>query len=322
MTRRELVLLLCGAMTVAGAVRAQQRAMPVIGFLNPTSPGPLAPYVAAFRQGLAETGYVEGQNVTIQYRWAEDHFDRLPALAADLVAQKVDVIASTGDIARAQAAKTATSTIPIVFLIGGDPVGVGMVNSLARPGGNLTGFTLLGGELVPKRLELLSELAPQTKVIALLLHPNSPATGGVQEAARTKGLELHVLRASTESEIDAAFASLVPLHAGALLVAGAPFFDSQRERLVALASRHAVPAIYSEREFAAAGGLISYGTNRTALYRQAGIYAGRILNGAKPADLPVQQPTRFELVVNLKTAKELGLAIPQTILLRADEVIE
>jgi len=320
-TRRELVLLLGGAMTVAGAVRAQQRAMPVIGFLNPTSPGPLAPYVAAFRQGLAETGYVEGQNVTIQYRWAEDHFDRLPALAADLVAQKVDVIASTGDIARAQAAKTATSTIPIVFLIGGDPVGVGMVNSLARPGGNLTGFTLLGGELVPKRLELLSELAPQTKVIALLLHPNSPATGGVQEAARTKGLELHVLRASTESEIDAAFASLVPLHAGALLVAGAPFFDSQRERLVALASRYAVPAIYSEREFAAAGGLISYGTSRTAAYRQVGTYVGRVLKGAKPADLPVQQPTTFELVVNLNTAKALGLTIPQAILRLADEVV-
>jgi len=308
-------------MTVAGAVRAQQRAMPVIGFLNPTSPGPLAPYVAAFRQGLAETGYVEGQNVTIQYRWAEDHFDRLPALAADLVAQKVDVIASTGDIARAQAAKTATSTIPIVFLIGGDPVGVGMVNSLARPGGNLTGFTLLGGELVPKRLELLSELAPQTKVIALLLHPNSPATGGVQEAARTKGLELHVLRASTESEIDAAFASLVPLHAGALLVGADPFFFSRGEQLIALAARHAVPAIYSEREFAAAGGLISYGTSRTAAYRQVGTYVGRVLKGAKPADLPVQQPTTFELVVNLNTAKALGLTIPQAILRLADEVV-
>ena len=321
MTRRELVLLLGGAMTVAGAVRAQQRAMPVIGFLNPTSPGPLAPYVAAFRQGLAETGYVEGQNVTIQYRWAEDHFDRLPALAADLVAQKVDVIASTGDIARAQAAKTATSTIPIVFLIGGDPVGVGMVNSLARPGGNLTGFTLLGGELVPKRLELLSELAPQTKVIALLLHPNSPATGGVQQAARTKGLELHVLRASTESEIDAAFASLVPLHAGALLVGADPFFFSRGEQLIALAARHAVPAIYSEREFAAAGGLISYGTSRTAAYRQVGTYVGRVLKGAKPADLPVQQPTTFELVVNLNTAKALGLTIPQAILRLADEVV-
>ena len=321
MTRRELVLLLGGAMTVAGAVRAQQRAMPVIGFQNPTSPGPLAPYVAAFRQGLAETGYVEGQNVTIQYRWAEDHFDRLPALAADLVAQKVDVIASTGDIARAQAAKTATSTIPIVFLIGGDPVGVGMVNSLARPGGNLTGFTLLGGELVPKRLELLSELAPQTKVIALLLHPNSPATGGVQEAARTKGLELHVLRASTESEIDAAFASLVPLHAGALLVGADPFFFSRGEQLIALAARHAVPAIYSEREFAAAGGLISYGTSRTAAYRQVGTYVGRVLKGAKPADLPVQQPTTFELVVNLNTAKALGLTIPQAILRLADEVV-
>jgi len=295
--------------------------MPVIGYLSPGSPGAAAPYVAAFRQGLSETGYDEGRNVAIEYRWAEGHGDRLPALAADLVSRQVDVIAAGGGSAGILAAKSATSTIPIVFLIGGDPVGVGMVNSLARPGGNLTGFTLLGGELVPKRLELLSELAPQTKVIALLLHPNSPATGGVQQAARTKGLELHVLRASTESEIDAAFASLVPLHAGALLVGADPFFFSRREQLIALAARHAVPAIYSEREFAAAGGLISYGTSRTAAYRQVGTYVGRVLKGAKPADLPVQQPTTFELVVNLNTAKALGLTIPQAIVRLADEVV-
>jgi len=270
MNRRRLMLLLGGVVIAPRALRAQQKAMPVIGYLSPGSPGAAAPYVAAFRQGLSETGYDEGRNVAIEYRWAEGHGDRLPALAADLVSRQVDVIAAGGGSAGILAAKSATSTIPIVFLIGGDPVGVGMVNSLARPGGNLTGFTLLGGELVPKRLELLSELAPQTKVIALLLHPNSPATGGVQEAARTKGLELHVLRASTESEIDAAFASLVPLHAGALLVGADPFFFSRREQLIALAARHAVPAIYSEREFAAAGGLISYGTSRTAAYRQVG----------------------------------------------------
>jgi putative ABC transport system substrate-binding protein len=322
MRRRELLLLVGGAVTASGALRAQQKAMPVIGFLNPTSSEPLAPYVAAFRQGLAETGYVEGQNVTIEYRWAEEHFDRLPALAADLVARKVDVIASTGDIAPALAAKRATSTIPIVFLIGGDPVGIGLVASLARPGGNLTGFTLLGDALVPKRLELLSELVPQAKAIALLIHPNSSAAGDIQEAARVMGMQLQILKAGTESEIDAAFAFLVSLHAGALLVGGAPFFDSRREQLVALAARYAVPAIYSGREFAAADGLISYGTSRTATYRQAGIYVGKILHGAKPADLPVQQPTTFELVVNLKTAKALGLKVPPSILARTDEVIE
>jgi putative ABC transport system substrate-binding protein len=319
--RRELMLL-GGAMMVARGLRAQQKAMPVIGFLNLTSPGPLAPYVAVLRRGLSETGWVEGQNVTIEYRWAEGYSDRLPPLAADLVRRGVDVIASTGDIAPAQAAKTATSTIPIVFLIGGDPVALGLVASLARPGGNLTGFTLLGGEVMPKRLELLSELVPQAGVIAMLLNPDSPYTGDVQQAARAKGVQLAILRAGTESEIDAAFATVAQLHAGALLVGGAPFFDSRREQLVALASRHAVPAIYSEREFAATGGLISYGTSRIAAYRQVGFYVGRILKGEKPADLPVQQPTTFELVVNLKTAQALGLTVPPSILARADEVIE
>ncbi len=326
MRRRELMLLLGGAMTAAPALRAQQKAMPVIGFLSATSPEPLAPFVAAFRHGLSESGYVERQNVTIEYRWAEGHYDRLPALAADLVGRKVDVIASTGGITPALAAKGTTSTIPIVFIIGGDPVEQGLVTNFARPGGNLTGFSLLGGELIPKRLELLSELVPQANVIALFVNPNMADTEriilDVQEAASARGVQLHTLRVGGESDIAAAFASVAQLHAGALLVAGDPLFDTRREQLVALASRHAVPTIYSEREFAAAGGLISYGTSRTAVYRQAGSYAGKILGGAKAADLPVQQPTTFELVVNLNTAKALGLAVPPSILARADEVIE
>jgi putative ABC transport system substrate-binding protein len=325
-TRRELLLLLGGAMTAPHALHAQQKAMPIIGFLNSTSPGANAAYVAAFRQGLSETGYVEGQNLAIEYRWAEGHYDWLPALAADLVGRKVDLIATSGGTPAALAAKGATSSIPIVFATGGDPVELGLVASIARPGGNLTGFSVLGGELTPKRLELLSELVPQARVIALLVNPNSalavPIIRDMREAARAKGVQLAILKAATETEIDAAFASFVQLHAGALLVAGDPFFDSRRDQLVALASRHAAPVIYSEREFAAAGGLISYGPSRTATYREAGIYAGRILKGAKPADLPVQQPTTFELVVNLKTARSLGLTIPQSILLRADEVIE
>jgi putative ABC transport system substrate-binding protein len=306
------------------ALRAQQKAMPVIGYLSSESPGPSAHIVAAFHQGLSETGYVGGQNVAIEYRWAEGSYDRLPGLAADLVGRKVDVI-QPGGTPSALAAKSATSTIPVVFIVG-DAVAAGLVPSLARPGGNLTGVSLLTFELMAKRLELLSELVPQASVIALLVNANSAMAErimrDVQEAARAKGVQLHILKASTEDEIDAAFATLVQLHAGALLVGTDPFFNSRREQLAALASRHAVPAIYEWREFAEAGGLISYGPSLPAADRQVGIYVGRILNGAKPADLPVQQPTTFELVVNLNTAKALGLTVPPLILARADEVIE
>jgi putative tryptophan/tyrosine transport system substrate-binding protein len=326
MKRRELMLLLAGVLTAARGLRAQQKAMPVIGFLGSTSPGPFAASVAAFHQGLNETGYVEGQNATIEYRWAEGDYDRLPALAADLVGRKVDVIVAAGGFAAALAAKSATSTTAIVFTGVSDPVAVGLVASLARPGGNITGFSGMTAELMPKRLELLSELVPQADVIALLVNPNDAITEriirDVQEAARAKGMQLHVLKAGTEGEIETAVASLVQLHAGGLLVGPDAFFVSRREQLVALVSRQAVPASYQGREFVAAGGLISYGTRFTAVYRQVGIYAGRILKGEKPADLPVQRPTTFELVVNLKTAKALGLTVPPSILARADEVIE
>jgi putative ABC transport system substrate-binding protein len=298
--------------------------MPVIGYLSSYSP--LNPFVAGFRQGLSEAGYVEGQNVAIEYRWAEGHYDRLPALAADLVDRKVGVIAASGGDLSSRAAKSATSRIPIVSIIGGDPIEAGLVASLTRPGGNLTGVSFLDVELTSKRLELLTELVPRANVIALLENPSDPNAERImrdaQEAARTKGVQLLILKASTESEIDAAFATLVQPRAGALLVGADPFFLTQREQLVALASRHAVPAIYSLRDFAASGGLISYGTSLTAVYRQVGVYVGKILNGAKPADLPVQQPTKFELVINLKTAAALGLTVPQSILARADEVIE
>jgi putative tryptophan/tyrosine transport system substrate-binding protein len=326
MRRRDLVASL--AATAAAWPRpgyAQQKAMPVIGFLSSEEPGAFAPLVAAFRQGLSETGYVERQNVAIEYRWAEGHYDRLPALAADLVGRKVDLIA-TGSTTAILAAKSATSTIPIVFFGGGDPVRDGLVASLARPGGNLTGVSVMASELMPKRLELLTELVPQAKVIALLANPNNagtePMIRDVREAARAKGVQLHILKATTEIEIDAAFATLVRLHADALVIGADSFFTSRLDHLVTLAARHDVPAIYFGREFAAAGGLISYGTSRTGTWRQVGIYAGRILKGANPADLPVEQPTKFELVINLKTAKALGLTVPPALLARADEVIE
>jgi ABC-type uncharacterized transport system substrate-binding protein len=323
MRRRELMLLLGGAITAARTLGAQEKALPVIGFLGVSSPGPTAPYVAAFRKGLSETGYVEGQNVAIEYRWAAGQYDRLPALAADLVGRKVDLIATSA--AGARAAKDATSTIPIVAVVG-DPVLTGLYASLARPGGNITGVSPLTSDLTPKRLELLAELVPQAGLIALLVNPNSANAERdmreVQTAAPSKGVQLHVLKAGTEDEFESVFTSLVQLHAGALVVGADPFFNSRREELVVLAARHAVPAIYEWRESVAAGGLISYGPSLTSIYRQVGIYAGKILSGAKPADLPVHQPTTFELVIHLKTAKALGLTVPQSILARADEVIE
>jgi putative ABC transport system substrate-binding protein len=323
MNRRELILILGGAMTAAGSLRAQQKGMPVLGFLSNASPVPTATSLAAFRLGLSETGYVEGHNLAIEYRGAEGHYDRLPALAADLVSHKVDGIVAQADVA-ALAAKSATSTIPIVFMAG-DAIAVGLVASLARPSGNLTGASILTIELIPKRFELLSELVPQARSIALLMNPNNAYAERIirdmQETARAKGVQLHILKAGAEEEFDAAFTSLVALQAGALFVSPDGFFISRCEQLVALASRYAVPAIYEWREFTAAGGLISYGTSLIGIYRQIGTYAGKILKGAKPADLPVQQPTTFELVVNLKTAKELGLTVPPSILSRA-EVIE
>ena len=309
---------------MARALRAQQKAMPVIGFLSNASPVPAAPSLGAFRQGLGETGYVEGQNLTIEYRGVEGRYDRLPAMAADLVSRKVELIVAQADVS-ALAAKSATSTIPIVF-IGGDPVAVGLVASLARPGGNLTGVSIFTIDLIPKRFELLSELVPQAKSVALLVNPNNAyaerVIRDVKKTARAKGVQLHILKAGAESELEAAFSSLVQLRAAALLVSPDGFFISLREQLVTLAARSAIPAIYEWREFTESGGLISYGTSLIGIYRQIGIYAGKILNGAKPADLPVEQPTKFELVVNLKTAKALGLTIPSSILARADEVIE
>jgi ABC-type uncharacterized transport system substrate-binding protein len=327
MKRRELLLLLTTGIMGSRAVHAQQKAMPVIGYLGSTLAGPAAPVVTAFRQGLNEAGYVEGENLAIEFRWAEGHYDRFPALAADLVERKVDVIAA-GSAPAASAAKGATSAIPIVFVVADDPVEAGLVASLARPGGNLTGVSFLTVELMPKRLQLLSELVPQAKIIALLINPNSPTTHNepviatLEEATRAKGMRLAILEAGTESEIDAAFATLAQRQAAALIVSPDPVFGAQREQLVALATRHVVPAIYFRREFAEIGGLISYSSSLAVAYRLVGTYVGRILKGAKPADLPVQQPTRFELVINLKTANALGLTVPPSILARADEVIE
>jgi len=325
--RRDLIASL--AATAAArplAASAQQKRVPVIGLLHSASSGPAAPFMAAFRQGLSETGYIEGQNVTIEYRFAEGDYSRLPALAADLVGRKVDVIATGSGTPSPLAAKNATSTIPIVFASVSEPVEFGLVASLARPGGNLTGFSDMTVELIPKQLELLSELVPTAKVIALLVNPNSPTAGGfirnAQEAARAKGVQLPILKGGTEAEIETAFASLVRLKAGAIVVVADSFFFSRREQLVRLASRHALSSIYNFREFTVSGGLISYGINYIAVLRQVGVYVGKILNGAKPADLPVQQATIFELVINLKTAKSLGLSVPQSLLARADEIIE
>jgi putative ABC transport system substrate-binding protein len=325
--RRDFISLLGSAAAWPLAARAQQSGpMPVIGYLSGGAPGPFATNVAAFREGLKDAGYVEGQNVKVEYRWAEGQYDRLPALAAELAGRKVDLIAASGGDLAARAAKGATSTIPVVFTSGDDPVATGLVASLARPGGNLTGFAFLLVELHPKRLELMSELVPLAKVMGLLVNPASPQTDRViqtmQEASRAKGIQLRILKAGTESEIGSAFDSLIQQPVGALVVQADPFFVNRRQQFAALTARHAVPAIYEGRPFVVAGGLMSYGTNAVAMYRQIGVYAGRILKGEKPSDLPVIQPTQFELLINLTAAKAIGLTIPESFLLRADEVIE
>jgi putative tryptophan/tyrosine transport system substrate-binding protein len=327
--RREFITLLGGAAaTWPLSARAQQATMPVIGYLGGASPELYADRLRVFHQGLNETGYVEQRNVAIEFRWAGNHFDRLPALASDLVRRQVAVIAVPGSTPGARAAKAVTMTIPIVFAIGSDPVELGLVASMNRPGGNLTGVSNLTVELMPKRLELLHEVVPTRPIVALLVNQTSPNVADsesrhLQEASRKLGLQLQVLDASTKSEIDTAFATLASRGAaGALVVGGDAFLFSQREQIVALAAHHSMPAIYDRREYAAAGGLMSYGASLLDVHRQVGVYTGRILKGEKPADLPVLQPTRFELVINVTTAKALGLHVPPTLLARADEVIE
>jgi putative ABC transport system substrate-binding protein len=328
MKRREFITLLGGAAVAwPFTVRAQQQSsMPVIGFLHGASAGPFAHIVAGLRQGLKETGFTEGKNITIEFRWAEGRYDRLPALAADLVSRGVVLIVTGGGEPPAAAAKAATASIPIVFNIGSDPVKVGLVASLSRPGGNATGVNILTEELAAKRIGLLHDLVPANLVIAHLVNPNYPPTESiireVEAATRTMGRKVLLLKASNENDINAAFATIAQMRVGALIVAADPYFNGRREQIVALAARYAVPACYEQREFALAGGLMSYGTSITDAYRQMGLYAGRILKGEKPADLPVVQSAKFELVVNLKTAKVLGLTLPSGLLSITDEVIE
>jgi len=325
MKRREFIGLIGGAAAWPVAARAQQPGIPLIGFLGSRASGEDPQLLTSFRLGLKEGGFVEGQNVVVDYRFAENQYDRLPALAADLVRRQVVLIAANGPAA--QAAKAATSTIPIVFTVGFDPVEVGLVASLNRPGGNITGVSILDVELGPKRLELLYELVPKATVIGILVNPAEPVRAGnisraVQAAARTLGLRSNVLQASNERDFDVVFAGLLQMQADGLVIGGEPFLNSRSEQLGALTARHKVPAIFQFHEFAAGGGLASYGANLTDSYRQVGVYAARILRGERPADLPIEQASKFELVINLKTAKALGLIVPAKLLFTADEVIE
>ena len=324
--RREFITLVGGAVAWPIAARAQQSVMPVIGFLSANRSDAFPNYIAAFHEGLAEGGFVEGKNVAIEFRFAEQRLERLPALAMDLVRRKVAVILTSGGDVPAMVAKGVTSTIPVVFLTGFDPVKSGLVASLNRPGGNLTGATVIAGQLVAKRLELLRELVPAARIVGVLANPNNPNADGdmaeAQTAGRALGQEIHVLLAEREQEVDAAFTTLALLKADALVLDADPLFANLRGKIIALVERRALPTVYYSREYADAGGLISYGASFTGLYRQGGIYVGRILKGAKPAELPVVQPTKFDLIINLKTAKTLGLDIPSSILVRADEVIE
>jgi putative tryptophan/tyrosine transport system substrate-binding protein len=329
MRRRDFIRLIGGAgagMAWPLAARAQQPVIPVIGFLNSASPHAWENYVAGFRAGLKEAGYVEGQNVTVEFRWAEGHYDRLPGMATDLVRRKVAVLVSTGGEPSVLAAKAATTTIPIVFTSGIDPVRAGYVSSLSHPGGNITGVNMFSASVESKRLGLLRALDPGVKLVAVILNPkrqqHAEQRTEVEEAARAIGLQINLLLASSESEIEAGFATAAQLRAGAMLVGGDPFLNSQRNKIVALAARHAIPAIYEQREAALAGGLMSYGTNLSEAYRQAGVYAGRILKVEKPGDLPVVQSTKFEFVLNLKTAKALGIEVPPNLSAEADEIIE
>ena len=324
MRRRDFITLLGGAAAWPLAARAQQPAMPVIGFLRSTPAEPFANIMVAFRQGLNETGFVEGQNVAVDQRWADNQLNRLPGLAADLVRRQVAVIVGNGPAV--EAARRATTTTPIVFVIGDDPVTQGLVTSLNRPGGNLTGLTFFGNRLSAKRLEMLLELVPGARVVAVLIDPNFSSSATelreVEEAGRTIERKIVAVKAGNEREFDGAFTRIVQAGAGALVVCGSPSFSSEIRTLVALAARHAIPTIYDIRDYAVAGGLISYSASFTGAYRQAGVYAGRILKGAKPSELPVLQPTKFELVINLPTAKALGLTVPDKLLVAADEVIE
>jgi putative ABC transport system substrate-binding protein len=327
MRRRDLIVLFGAAAGWPRAARGQPKTIPVIGFLHSGSPEGAKGSLAAFREGLRQAGYVEGQSVTIEYRWAENQYDRLPALAAELVARRVAVIATGGVTIGPVAAKNATSTIPIVFTAGGDPIDAGLVASLNPRSGNITGATFIGTQLGPKRLELLLEMVPTAKSIGLLSNPGNlhnirNELVKVDAAARMLGMQFHVVNAGSESDLETAFATLVQERVGALVVANDALFNNRIETLVALASRHAIPTIYFLREFVAAGGLMSYGASITNAYRQTGYYVGRILKGAKPSELPVLQPTKFELVINVKTAKALSLTVPQTLLTLADEVIE